>query len=315
MIPRLDIHFSLCQQWQFMFGKPYTPKNDEFLFNHSRSAIMLVLKATGLPAGAGVGVMAYNCHTVFNAVEQAGYTPVFIDITDDLKLDIEDLRKKVDSISALVVTHLFGLVNDVQRIKKEFPNLIIIEDCAHAYGIEQLYSDFATFSIGQGKLPSIGDGGILCVINQKYLSNVESQYKEMPDYSTRQSVKLFFKLWFNSIMHSRLLYGWITLPLKLKRKVSSGKEIIKPMKMCRGISNIYSFEKDKVKLRNPFMLVLHCHNPKEEQIKYRKKGIDTDTHFANSILWAKEFGYIQGQCQNTEKLINHLLMVPTYFKQ
>ena len=313
MIPRLDIHFSLRQQWQFLSGKPYSPENGEFLFNHSRSAIMLALKAIEIPVGSGVGVMVYNCHTVFNAVDKAGYKPVFIDITDDLKLDIEDLRNKADTISALVVTHLFGMVNDVQKIKKEFPNLIIIEDCAHAYGIKQLYGDFATFSIGQGKLPSIGDGGILRVINQKYLSNIEIQYAELPEYSIMQSTKLFFRLWFNSIMHTHLLYGLITLPLKRKRKISSGKEAITPMKMCRGISNIYSFEKETIKLRNPFMLVLHCNNPKEEQIKYRKKGIDTDTHFANSIQWAKEFGYIQGQCPNTEKLINHLLMVPTYF--
>ena len=114
-------------------------------------------------------------------------------------------------------------------------------------------------------------------------------------------------------MHTRLLYGLITLPLKHKRKISSGKEAITPMKMCRGISNIYSFEKEKIKMRSPFMLVLHCNNPKEEQIRYRKKGIDTDTHFANSLQWANEFGYIQGQCPNSEKLINHLLMVPTYF--
>ena len=109
-----------------------------------------------------------------------------------------------------------------------------------------------------------------------------------------------------------MVYGWLTLPMKRKRAVKSGRSQIVPMKMCRGISNIFSAEKDKVVPRDAFMQVLYCENPKEEQELYRKKGIDTDTHFANTIIWAKEFGYIQGQCPNAEKLVSHLLMVPTY---
>lgn len=339
MIPRLDIHFSLCQQWQFMFGKPYTPKNDEFLFNHSRSAIMLVLKATGLPAGAGVGVMAYNCHTVFNAVEQADCTPVFLDVTKNLTLDFEDLKQKASTMSALVVTHLFGIVNDVKQIKSEFPNLIIIEDCAHAYNIEQLFGDFATFSIGQGKLPSIGDGGILKVLTDKYIDAVKSLYDSLPKYSKIQSTKLFISLFAKSLMHSKCFYGWFTLKLKRMRKVQSGREMITPLKMCNGISAVYANEKEKITHsiesrhnnaqrliallpdgvnsfligKNAFMLVLLCDNPKHIQAFYRKKGIDTDTHFAHSLQWAKEFGYADGSCPKAEKLCNELLVVPTYY--
>lgn len=315
MIPRLQIEFPLRYQKEFWFGKPYSPAENEFLLNHARCGILLALKAAGLPENAGVGVMVYNCHTVANAVEQAGLRPVFIDVTDDLKLDFEDFKRKANDMSAIVVTHLFGKINDVEAIRKAYPGMLIIEDCAHAYGLNSFHGDFAVFSIGQGKHPSIGDGGILKVLNDKYLQKIKTDYENLPDYSFYRKTRLFVKLLGMAILNNRMIYVWLTLPLKRKRAVKSGRSHIIPLKMCRGICNIVSAEKDKVVPRDAFMQVLYCENPKVEQELYRKKGIDTDTHFANSINWAKEFGYIQGQCPNAEKLVSHLLMVPTYFNK
>ena len=339
MIPRLEIHFPLRQQSRFLFGKPLNPDKDTFLLNRSRSALLLALKAAGLPAGGGVGVMSYNCHTVFNAVEQAGCIPVFLDVTDNLTLDFDDLTQKASALSAIVVTHLFGIVNDVKKIKAAFPGLLIIEDCAHAYGLEQLHGDFAAFSIGQGKLPSIGDGGLLRVLNDKYTDEVTRLYDSLPEYSRFQNAKLFINLVAKSVMYSKYIYGWFTYKLKKIHKVPSGREVITPKKMCKGISAVYAQEIGNIARSvesrqrnaqrlmaslpkgvyscltgtNAFMIVLLCENPKQIKKYYSKKRIETDTHFAHSLQWAKEFGYKDGQCRNTEKLIHHLLMVPTYY--
>lgn len=338
MIPRIEISFPFNHQKLFLSGKPYELSENDFLLNHSRSCIMLALQSAGLPADAKVGVMVYNCHTVFNAVEQAGFIPVFLDVTENLTLDLEDLKRKALTMSALVVTHLFGIVNDVQQIKSAFPNLIIIEDCAHANGIEQLYGDFATFSIGQGKLPSIGDGGILKVLNNKYIDTVKMFYDSLPEYSKIQSTKLFISLFTKSLMHSKCIYGWLTLKLKRMRKAPSGKEIITQKRMCKGISAVYAKEKENISRliesrkrnaqrlieslpegvnsyligMNAFMLVLFCNNTKQIQTYYSKNGIDTDTHFAHSLQWAKEFGYVDGSCPKAENLCKELLVVPTY---
>lgn len=339
MKPRIESNFTVSQQVKFAFGKPYLPCKSEFLLNNSRSAMLLALRALQLPAGTGVGMMVYNCHTVMNAIEQAGYTPVFVDVDDNLKIDIHDLKRKANGMSALVVTHLFGIVNDVRHIKELFPDMIILEDCAHAYGIENLFGDFATFSIGQGKLPSIGDGGLLVVRNDKYHGRVVSFYDNLPDYSLAQSTKLFVRLLLRSWMNSRIIYGWFTLPLKQKRPITSGKETIVLKKMCRGISAIYAAEKSKIpaiiehrkqkakEMRallstsdvlqvlvgiNVFMLVVKSGHTKDIQKVLHRNGIDSATHFANALLWAKEFGYQKGSCPNIEKMMNCLLMVPTY---
>ena len=338
MKPRLDIHFTLHEQMQFVFGKLYREEKEVFLVNHCRSAILLTLQAFGLPAGASVGVMAFNCHTVVNAVEQAGYKPVFLDVTDNLQLDFADLSIKVGTMSALIVTHLFGIINDVKRIREAYPELCIIEDCAHAYGIEKFYGDFAVFSIGQGKFPSIGDGGVLYVCNDKFYEGVDTLYRGLPDYSPFQSVHLFLRMLGKSFLYLPLVYTWLTLPLKRKFGTPSAKERIVPMKMCPGISGIYADESGKMSKElewrkkralalskvipssikkaligcNGFMLVILCENPSVLQAEYRKRGIDTDTHFAHCLDWAAEFGYQKGQCPNTEKMVHHLLMVPTY---
>ena len=340
MKPRLDIHFSVSQRLRFVFGKPYEPTDDEFLLNHNRSAIVLALKALHLGDKAGIGTMAYNCHTLMNAIEQSGCQPVFVDVNDDLTINMEDLQRKISQISTLIVTHLFGIVNNVQAIKEEFPNLIIIEDCAHAYGIKHLYGDFAAFSTGQGKFPSIGDGGVLLVRNELYKSRVISLYDDLPEYSRLQSAMLFLKMLMQSWLNSRLVYSWLTLPLKQRRSVVSGKEVILPKKMCKGIRAIYSEEighvpqniarrvenVEKLKMQtvlkdnaiqslvgiNAFMLVIRCQYPERLQKKLRALGLDSATHFSNALVWAKEFGYCSGDCPNTEKMINQLLMIPTY---
>ena len=340
LIPRLDVRFSLPQQLSFVFGKPYLPHKGEFLLNHSRCAIFLALKSLRLPPRTGIGVMVYNCHTVMNAIEQAGYTNVFIDVDDNLMIDFDDLRKKASLISALVVTHLFGIVNDIQAIKNEFPHLLVIEDCAHAGGIEHLHGDFATFSIGQGKFPSLGDGGILLVLNGQYLDEVNTIYSQISSYSIVESLGLFTKLLINSILYVPWVYCWLTFPIKRRRYYISGREKVNQKKMNRGVSAMYASTKAKVDVEkeirkklqiakfeaqwiakdinhycigfNAFMLVANCDNPKLLQEKLRKRGVESATHFVCAIDWALEFGYRYGDCPNAEKLINHLLMLPTY---
>ena len=60
-----------------------------------------------------------------------------------------------------------------------------------------------------------------------------------------------------------------------------------------------------------FMLPVLSPNPEALKKQYAQHGVETATHFANSIKWAGEFGY-QGECPNAEKLLKELLVVPIY---
>ncbi len=336
MTPRLDIRFPLRRQWQYWFGKQYEPTEGEYLLNHARTGIVLALRAS-LPDGGRVGVVAYNCHTVANAVVNAGCTPIFVDVTDELKIDVVTIPADLD---AIVVTNLFGIRNDISAIRKRCPQAIIIVDNAHGYGLPT-EGDFTVYSINQGKFPALGEGGILKVAPS--ISNFRLQifdlYAKLPAYTILAQVKLFCSMIMKAIAYSRCVYG---LTRKGKRMRELGNKKIRRKivmrKMAPGVSKIYrtwlpcvetaiaaqrqnaaimsermrESENECIVGDNAFMLVTKTQNPEALKEWFTEQGIETETHFKHAIDWAKEFGYVPGSCPMAEKLTRHLLMIPTY---
>ena len=341
MKPRLEIHFCREERKWFKQGREYTLPKGEYWLNHCRSGIQLALQALELQPQTGVGMMVYNCHTVMNAIRQAGCKPVFVDITEGMTIDMEDLTKKREQIQVLIVTHLFGIINDVKEIKKRYPDLIIIEDCAHCFEHE-IEGEFGVYSVGQGKFPAIGDGGLLKAnsIESERIRELEDMYAALPGYTKKQERKLYVRLWMKAMMYSKGLY-WLTRRMKGMRELGSEsvREEVTIKKMSRGIANILAHKRDDYPVavqerlqntaitservrelgseciigENAFMAVVMCEEPEALKKMLAKRGIETETHFKHCIDWAKQFGYVEGSCPMAEKLVNHLLMVPTYF--
>ena len=330
MIPRLDIRFPLKRQWQYWFGKQYEPQEGEYLLNHARTGIVLAICAS-LPDGGRVGVVAYNCHTVANAVVNAGCTPIFVDVTDELKIDVASVPADLD---AIVVTNLFGIRNDVEAIRKRIPKAIIIVDNAHGYGLPA-EGDFTVYSINQGKFPALGEGGIL-MVNGDW-SIVKEQYAALPSYGFIAQVKLFVQMMVKAIAYSRCMY-WLTMKMKKSsnpkvhqsvvmkqmapgvRRLYQGwlptaaAEIAKQKRNAEAISNL-QFPISNLKYLigdNAFMLIAKTKDPAALQVWFANRGIETATHFSRCIDWAEQFGYKRGSCPKAEELTNHLLMIPTY---
>lgn len=335
MIPRLDIRFPLKRQWQYWFGDPYEPRDGEYLLNHARTGIVLALRAS-FPNGGRVGVVAYNCHTVSNAVVNGGCKPVFVDITDELKINISDLPQDLD---AIVVTNLFGIRNDIDAIRKQCPNAVIIVDNAHGYGLPT-EGDFTVYSINQGKFPSLGEGGILIVnhASPHVQASLEQSYRQLPCYNRLAQVKLFLRMWLKALLYSPMLYRLVRLgkktlsvnpkePIVMRQMASGvrrmydafvacgGHQVERQRKNAKNISRLLQGNEtvDKVIYgENAFMAIAKCTNPTLLKEWFAGRGVETDTHFHHAIDWAKSFGYIPGSCPKTEELTKHLLMIPTY---
>lgn len=322
MIPRLDIQFLFSRQCQYWFGKEYEPQQGEYLLNHARSGIVLALRVA-LPTGGRVGVVTYNCHTVANAVVNAGCVPVFMDITDELKIDITSTPVDLD---AVVVTNLFGIRNDIGAIRKHCPNAVIIVDNAHGYGLP-VEGDFTVYSINQGKFPALGEGGILCAIEDWRLK-IEELYAQLPTYSKLAQMRLFMQMLVNAIAYSQCFY-WLTMKMKKSSNPKVHHQVVMKQ-MAPGIRRLYDawlpnagaeIAKQKQNAEkldgaiisdNGFMAIVKCEYPPTLQKEYAKRGVETATHFKNAIIWAEEFGYNRGSCPKAEELTKHLLMIPTY---
>jgi len=333
MIPRLDIRFPLKRQWQYWFGKQYEPQGGEFLLNHARSGTILALRAS-LPNGGRVGVVAYNCHTIANAVVNAGCTPVFVDVMDELMIDIESIPTNLD---AIVVTNLFGIQNDIEAIRKHLPNAIIIVDNAHGYGLPA-EGDFTIYSINQGKFPALGEGGILTVNGDrlKVEGKIDDLYKTLPKYSILAQSKLFVQMWVKAVAYSKICYWFVRRSKKNANPKVHEQVVLK--QMAPGIRRLYRawlpYAEDAIAVQqqnaaimsermkelgnecilgeNAFMLIARCENPEELKDWFAARGVETETHFKHAIDWAKEFGYVPGSCPKAEEMTRHLLMIPTY---
>ena len=334
MIPRLHISFPLKNQITFWFGQMYSPQKGEYLLNHARTGIVIALRAA-MPQGGRVGVVAYNCHTVANAVVEGGCTPIFIDVMEDLYISLQHLANL--SLDAIIVTNLFGMHNDIAAIQSVQPDAIIIVDNAHGYGLP-IEGDFTVYSINQGKMPALGAGGLLYVNNVQYQGFVEQQYVQLSKYSLIAEIKLFIIMLLNAWMHIPMIYGMVTLPLKRKRKGGSCREKIAMKRMAKGVSRLYNMALPQTQIiqrtanaqcmldvwqkyglgsqvwygENAFMLIGRHENPEKVVEIFAAHGVEVATHFARAIEWAKEFCYVEGSCPMAERLTKELIMIPTY---
>lgn len=336
MTPRLNISFPFAHQKAFCWGDAYTPKDGEYLLNHARSGIVMALQAA-LPQGGRVGVVAYNCYTVANAVKEAGCIPVFVDITADLLIDLQQ-AKQLD-LDAIVATNLFGIHNNIETMRNALGEIPIIVDNAHGYGLPA-EGDFTVYSINQGKFPALGEGGILVVNNAAYTKAIDDVYACLPGYSLGKQMKLFASMLIRAWLHQPCIYGCLTMRMKKRRGVADSHETIVLRRMAKGVSRIYQMTLNSISEHieqqrataeriasyiaqqdgeaqvligdNAFMVVVRTQNIHTLQYAFAQCGIETATHFANSIVWAKQFGYVAGSCPTAEQMTNELLMIPTY---
>lgn len=358
MIPKLNIDFPLSRVFKSFYpwikGKHYDVcAGNSFYVNHARTGLRIALSSLNLPKGSRVGVSMYNCFTVMNAVRAAGLEVEFLELTDDLLLDIEFLEKKKSVLSAIIVTHFYGIANDVDKIRQVLPNIPIIEDCAHSFGAsfedgEEIGTkgDFAVFSVGLGKFPSIGDGGIMVVNNNYYSERVKAACEKLHSSSFLQESSMILKSHLLYLAYRPFIYGLLLPMKKHQQKKGTNREMYQHLeaKMPRYVR--YLFENDTDNL-------LHLKNKQLNNVEYLKKalqkvngvyvpildinhingflfpvlvkdksflskesslsGFEKASHFENSVIWAKEFGYTD-DCPNAGKIAKHIVVLPTYWK-
>ena len=335
-IPRLHIGFPYKHQLAFWCGSEHTPQAGEYLLNHARSGIVMALR-TALPNGGRVGVVAYNCHTVANAVEQAGCTPVFVDVTEDLHVDLQHLSTL--QLDTLVLTNLFGIHNDIDAVRQTIGSATIIVDNAHGYGLP-VEGDFCVYSINQGKFPSLGEGGILYVNNPAYAELIQAQYAALKGYSIVQETKLYLTILLKALMHTPCIYRALTLRMKQKRSSVACRSKVVLKRMAKGVNRMYQQTLPTISQEianqqhnaqaiadylldhkwaqrawwgeNAFMLIAQTEEPKVLKNHLMQHGVESATHFARAIEWAREFGYTPGECPTAEQMTKKLLMIPTY---
>jgi len=164
-------------------------------------SIEIALRAIGIQSHDKVATVANAGMYATTAITLLGAIPIYIDINrNSLNMCIESLEKVINehNISAIIITHLYGLmadVNTINHLAKKY-NIKTIEDCAQAHGAVSnnkkagSYADISCFSFYPTKnLGALGDGGAIVTNNEKYFNNamLYRQYGWKEKYNVTQS--------------------------------------------------------------------------------------------------------------------------------
>ncbi|WP_425098856.1 DegT/DnrJ/EryC1/StrS family aminotransferase [Tropicibacter sp. S64] len=133
------------------------------------AALFLSLKALDLPRGARVLIPGFTFAAVPSAVVHADCVPVLCEVGENYRIDISDFEDKLDSVQAVIVSHMRGHTSDMDAIMAlcDARGIPVIEDAAHSLGTLWDGRKIGTigkigcFSFQSYKLLNAGEGGIL----------------------------------------------------------------------------------------------------------------------------------------------------------
>lgn len=99
-------------------------------------AMATALRAVGVGPGDTVLSNAFTLAPVPGAIASLGAKPLFVEVTEDLTIDLKDLEAKADQARVLLLSHMRGHICDMDRLMEicDAAGLIVIEDCAHTMG-------------------------------------------------------------------------------------------------------------------------------------------------------------------------------------
>jgi len=135
-------------------------------------ALLLTMKALGIQPGDEIITSTFSFVSVAEAACYLGATPVLVDISPyNFNIDPECVEAQVtEKTRAIVAVHLYGQTADMEILREiaEQHHLILIEDCAQAFGAKHdddyagTLSEAGCHSFYPTKnLSAYGDGGLI----------------------------------------------------------------------------------------------------------------------------------------------------------
>ncbi len=148
------------------------------------NAIYLALKVCGIKKTDHVLVPCLSWLSTFTAVKHLGAMPIGIDISSDLQIDLNLIKKNITKkTKAIIVVHFTGYLKNYDKLK-EFCNkkkIYLIEDASQSFGARILnkpsgsFGNLSCFSMNPMKVfAALGDAGTVSTDNFKQYNKLLS---------------------------------------------------------------------------------------------------------------------------------------------
>ncbi|UWQ76246.1 DegT/DnrJ/EryC1/StrS aminotransferase family protein [Leisingera sp. M658] len=154
----------LEQEYADLLGSKYA-----LAVSSCSAALFLSLKALGLPRDARVLIPAFTFAAVPSSVVHADCVPVLCEVGDNYRIDMGDFEARLDSVQAVIISHMRGHTSDMDAIMAlcGARGIPVVEDAAHSLGTTWNGRNIGTigkagcFSFQSYKMVNAGEGGIL----------------------------------------------------------------------------------------------------------------------------------------------------------
>ncbi|KAL8714453.1 MAG: hypothetical protein Q9220_001786 [cf. Caloplaca sp. 1 TL-2023] len=146
------------------------PNSYALLHNSGTNALQALYFAAGFKPGDEVIFPVYTFHATCSPAMHFGIKPIFCDANLDGNISPFAIAAALTKhTKAIFVTHMWGIPSDMHAIGsllKEWPQVLLFEDCSHAHGATINGQPVGTFGDGAGwslqgqKIVTGGEGGI-----------------------------------------------------------------------------------------------------------------------------------------------------------
>ncbi len=148
------------------------------------AALEIAVKSLNLKKNSEVLIPSFSIISTANAVVKNNLKPVLIDCelyTWNINVD-ETIKKITKKTKAIIITHIYGLPVDLDKILKiaKKKNIKIIEDAAEVIGLKYKnkicgsFGDLSIFSFYANKHITTGEGGMICTNDKKLFEKCKS---------------------------------------------------------------------------------------------------------------------------------------------
>ncbi len=162
--------YQLEQNVAALLGVPYT-----VAVNSGTTALLVALGGLGVGPGDEVIVPGYTFIASMSSIIYARAVPILAEVDKTLNLDPADVRRKITPrTKAIMVVHMLGnpaRLDELKAIADEH-NLLLIEDCAQAFGATYkgkpvgTIGHAGTYSFNIFKTITAGDGGMVATADE-----------------------------------------------------------------------------------------------------------------------------------------------------
>lgn len=286
------------------------------------NAIYLALRAFDIGPGDEVIVPAMSWIATANAVVVAGATPVFVDVGDDLNIDVSDAEAAITPRTrAILPVHYTGRLCDMISIGTLAARhgLRVIEDAAQAFGAADQsgraggFGDAAAFSLNPMKVfPGFGEVGAVLVNDPKICERLRAlRYLGTVDKEVCVEPSLNHKI--DTIQAALMLVSYDGVEPALVRRLELAARYCRRLKDLVGCPAAPWSAADRRSVFFDFTIT----TPRRGEMRRFLEGRGIEVKIRHPLLMSQQPAYRhldRRPLPNAERLVKQILSLPLHEK-